>query len=62
MGIHFRSRAGAGQQAAQHHPHQVWRTSAGRPTRGDTAPRFSAVLAALAIVALLTAGLHVLFR
>jgi hypothetical protein len=40
----------------------VWRTSAGRPTRGDTIPRAGAVLAALAIVALLTAGLHVLFR
>jgi hypothetical protein len=62
MGIHFRSRAGAGPDPARDHPEQVWRPSAGRPSGGDTAPRVGAVLAALAIVALLTAGLHVLFR
>jgi hypothetical protein len=62
MSIHFRSRAGAGLETARYHPNQVWRTSAGRPSRGDAVPRVWAVLAALAIVALLTAGLHVLFR
>jgi hypothetical protein len=62
MSILFRSRAGVGADGAPHHPHQVWRTSAGRPPRADAATRIWAVIAALLVVGLLTAGLHILFH
>lgn len=50
MGIHFRSRAGAGPEAASCQPQRLWRTSAERSSRADTAPRLRALLAALVVV------------
>ena len=61
MSIHFRGRpAGATPAGGTYQPHRVWRPSAS--SRSSTAPAVWTVLAALCIVAILTAGLHVLFH
>lgn len=62
MNIRFRSRpAGAAASTTQYHPQQVWRTSGVQASRHETLPRMRAVLAAVAVVGLLTLGLHMLF-
>jgi len=62
MNIRFRNRpAGAAAGTTQYHPHQVWRTSGVQASRHETLPRVRAVLAAVAVVGLLTLGLHMLF-